>query len=220
LTVLNSGKSTLILLLLRLLDPSAVTEHSLTIDSIPLTQIDPAAVRRHIIAVPQDVVFLPDGTSIQQNLDPCGDAGVDECLAVLKEVGLNAVVNSLGGLGAGMIISNFSQGQKQLFSLARAVLRKRIRAREDLGPIGGVLILDEYSSSVDYNTDRAMRDVIKREFNEYTIIMVSHRLVMVLEFYTVVVMGMGRILEIGDPRVLKSLAGSRFLELITASGLA
>ena len=53
--------------------------------------------------------------------------------------------------------------------------------------------MDEASSSVDQDTDRAMQTVIKEEFENYTIIMVSHRLKMVIDFDTVVVIEKGSV---------------------------
>lgn len=79
------------------------------------------------------------------------------------------------------------QGQQQLFNLARAILRRRIRMRQlqsELGKksviIGGILLLDEVSSNVNRDTDRAVQNIIREEFEGYTVIMVSHRLDMVL----------------------------------------
>lgn len=125
---------------------------------------------------------------------------------------------------------SLSQGQKQLFSLARAILRRRVRARElqaHLGDYttittstpdanqqeGGILLLDEVSSSVDLNTDEEMQRVISVEFANYTIVMVSHRLGMVMGFDRVVVMESGKIVETGKPRELVDVEGSRFREL-------
>ncbi|KAK3685219.1 P-loop containing nucleoside triphosphate hydrolase protein [Podospora appendiculata] len=218
----GSGKSSTILLLLRLLDPLPSSAQGITIDDIPLHKIDRATLRQRIIAVPQDPVFLPDGTSYQVNLDPFMTSSAAECRAVLETVGLWPFVDERGGLAAGISSDMLSQGQKQLFSLSRAMLRRRIRSRErqaELGDSGaggvegGILLLDEVSSSVDKNTDKAMQGIIRDEFAGYTIVMVSHRLDMVMGFDTVVVMDNGRIVESGPPTVLVEKEGSRFREL-------
>jgi ABC-type multidrug transport system fused ATPase/permease subunit len=78
---------------------------------------------------------------------------------------------------------------------------------------GGILLLDEVSSSVDQDTDRAIQTVIKEEFESYTVIMVSHRLEIVMDFDTVVVMEKGSVVESGNPRTLVDTNGSRFKEL-------
>jgi ABC-type multidrug transport system fused ATPase/permease subunit len=223
---LYSGKSSTILLLLRLLDPIVPLTPSLssiTIDSIPLSQIDRSTLRRRIIAVPQDAVFLPDGTSFRSNLDPFAASTDADCRAVLEAVELWAFVAERGGLEAGMVADSLSQGQKQLFSLARAMLRRRIRSLALAGgggdekgervEGGGVLLLDEISSSVDVDTDRAMQGIIRREFAGWTIVMVSHRLDVVMAFDRVVVMDAGAVVEEGAPRELVEVEGSRFRDL-------
>jgi ABC-type multidrug transport system fused ATPase/permease subunit len=131
------------------------------------------------------------------------------------------LVDQRGGLAAALSPDMLSQGQKQLFNLARAVLRCRIRARhngagsaaagEKFG--GGILLLDEVSSSVDRDTDRLMQRIIQVEFEGYTIVMVSHRLDVVMDFDTVVVMDSGSVVETGGPRTLVERDGGRFREL-------
>lgn len=203
----------------------------LRIDGVPIEGIDRSTLRRRLIALPQDAVFLPDGTPFRLNLDPLELCTIEECRSTLEAVCLLDFIERRGGLGAGMTPDTLSHGQKQLFSLARAVLRRRVRFREmNKGtglnvssaeqPEGGILLLDEFSSSVDHETDRVMQDIIMREFQNYTVIMVSHRLDMVLNICDrVIVMDHGCIVENGNPRSLQQTAGSRFAELTQASGL-
>ncbi|OLN82360.1 Canalicular multispecific organic anion transporter 1-like protein 2 [Colletotrichum chlorophyti] len=210
----GSGKSSLILLLLRLLDPVSSSSRNMEMDGIPFHRIDRAALRRRIIAVPQDAVFLPDGTSIKLNLDPFNAASDAECLSVLRTVQLAGFVEERGGLDEGLSADSLSAGQKQLFSLGRAILRRRIKDAKFKRRGGGILLLDEVSSSVDHATDRLMQEIIKEEFGTYTIVMVSHRLDMVMDFFdAVIVMDKGRVVETGSPRDLVGTAGSRFGEL-------
>lgn len=173
--------------------------------------------------MPQDAVFLPDGSTFKENLDPVGVSTAADCEAVLVAVELWPFVLERGGLGAGMSAGTMSAGQRQLMSLGRALLRRRVRAR-DLGgesseSEGGLLLLDEVSSSVDHETERVMLGVIKAEFKDYTVIAVSHRLEMIMDFDTVVVMDTGEIVEIGEPRALAGQDGSRFGELVRAGGM-
>ena len=218
LTPSSSGKSSIILLLLRLLDPIPSCHTHISIDDIPLHEIDRSTLRQRIIAVPQEAVFLPDGTSFMSNLDPLGISTELECRAVLEAVSLWGMVAERGGLGGGMAADTLSQGQKQLFILARAILRSRARGRDPRGSSlgafsrdgGGILLLDEFSSSVDLATDRSMQKLIAEEFAGYTIVMVSHRLDVVMDFDTVVVMDQGRLVETGRPRVLAKQSGSWF----------
>jgi ABC-type multidrug transport system fused ATPase/permease subunit len=213
----GSGKSSLIALLLKLLDPLSSTTENVTIDGTPLHRINRSALRQRIIAVPQEAVFLPDGTDFQTNLDPLGISTPEECEAVLAAVGLSKFVAERGGLSAGMSATTLSAGQRQLMSVGRALLRRRIQSRHN-GPEknGGILLLDEVSSSVDLDTERVMQDIIKTEFEDYTVIAVSHRLHMIMGFDRVVVMDTGKIVEVGNPIVLAVQAVSRFGDLVRA----
>lgn len=219
----GSGKSSLIAMLLKLLDPTLATRAGTIIDGLDLHKIDRSALRRRIIAIPQDAVFLPDGSSFRANLDPFETATDVDCQSVLKTVDLWGFVEERGGLAKGMSPGTLSQGQKQLFSLARAVLRRRLRA-ESLGlngggaPEGGILLLDEVSSSVDRETERAMQEVIRVEFEQYTVIAISHHLDMILDFDRVVVMDRGEIVEMGDPKISSQDPATRFGELWRAGG--
>ncbi|KAI1089864.1 ABC multidrug transporter [Rostrohypoxylon terebratum] len=218
----GSGKSSLIALLLKLLDPLDETSNRVEIDKTPLSRIDRATLRQRIIAIPQDTVFLPDGSTFQENLDPFKVSTVTDAQSVLETVGLWDFVHDKGGLEAGMTVSNFSQGQRQLFSLARAVLRRRIRARSlglgGGGSEGGILLLDEVSSSVDRETEKKMQEVIRDEFKEYTVVAVSHRLDMVMDYDRVIVMEKGEIVEEGNPARLVEEPGTRFGELWSVGG--
>jgi ABC-type multidrug transport system fused ATPase/permease subunit len=211
----GSGKSTLILLLLRLLDPLPSCAANMKIDDIYLHQIDRATLRKRVICIPQDAVFLPDGSSVKANIDPYNAATDVECFDALNTVRLSGFVRDKGSLNVGMSAGDLSAGQKQLFSLGRAILRRRVRDRLAGGEKqGGLLLLDEVSSSVDKVTDRAMQEIIRNEFENYTIVMVSHRLEMVMDFFDrVVVLDRGTVVESGGPRELVEISGSRFGEL-------
>lgn len=240
-----SGKSSLLLLLLRLLDPIPSNSHNIIIDNIHLHSIDRAILRQRIIAVPQDVVFLPASSTFRENLDPFGLCTETECRSVLDSVGLWRLVEDNGGLGAASKSDALSLGQKQLFSLSRAVLRKVARTRlgnnsEDRGAetesglelatvprsqttdssgLGGILFLDEVNSGIDAETERVMFDVIWRAFADYTIIMISHKLDVVVErFDRVIVLDSGVLQEDGDPKMLLQKEQGSFKELWAASG--
>lgn len=195
---------------------------------MPLHLVDRAVLRQRIIAVPQDPVFLPGSSSVRSNLDPFGVSTDDTCREVLETVQLWTFISDRGGLDAPLSADVLSQGQKQLFSLAQAVLRRRIRARESADinsgekegtapASGGILLIDEISSSVDQDTDKHMQDVILCEFKEYTTIMISHRLDMAMQFDTIVVMEQGGIIETGTPQALVQSEGTRFREMWLAS---
>lgn len=231
-----SGKSSLLLLLLRLLNLSSGSEQSISIDGERLAKIDGNIARQRIIALSQDAVFLPDGTSFRMNLNPEGLASDYVCTKSLEAVGMWEYVVDHGGLSGELTADELSQGQKQLFALARAIVRRRVRAmvshndmddRSANSPSGvdlaastggGLLILDEYNSSVDVETNERMQAIIAQEFKNYTVVMVSHRLETVMGFDRIVILDAGRVVEQGAPRTLLEDEGSRFRELWAAAG--
>lgn len=210
----GSGKSSLIALLLKLLEPLPARPGSVVLDGVLLKNVDRITLRQRIIAVPQEAVFLPDGTSFRVNLDPENESTAEECEAILAAVGLSGFVQERGGLDSGLSAGTMSAGQRQLLSLGRAVLRRRIRKPAS----GGILLLDEVSSSVDVDTEQAMQKTIQAEFEGYTVIAVSHRLDMIMDFDRVVVMDQGEIVEMGQPRLLADTPGTRFGGLVKSGG--
>ncbi|KAK3386815.1 ABC transporter [Podospora didyma] len=221
----GSGKSSLVLLLLRMLEPLPPNTNNILVDGVGLHSIARGDVRDRIIAMPQDPVFLPGKLSVKQQLDPSGACTEAECHAVLQLVGLsNSVARLESDMKDMLHPESLSGGQKQLFNLARTVLRGRARSKkktrydgsEKMG--GGILLLDEVSASVDEQTERIMLRVILQEFAKYTIIMVNHRLEMVMDFDRVVVMERGRVVEEGEPKMLAGDGATHFGQLWAAAG--
>lgn len=124
----------------------------------------------------------------------------------METVGLWDTILSRGGLDAELSTNALSQGQKQLLSLARAIFRVRVRTSVE---VGGVLLLDEFNSTVDADTDRLMQAIIRREFVRYTVICVAHRLDSVMDYDRVVVMNGGQVVETGPPKELIGRQGVR-----------
>jgi ABC-type multidrug transport system fused ATPase/permease subunit len=187
----GSGKSTLLSLLFGLLDLDAGT---ITLDG---TDIDhrnkKKRLRSAINVIPQSPVLLPG--SWRTNLDPT-DAHADAQLwAALKTVRLDGVIGQHpASLDAEATARCLSQGQRQLFSLARALLKRQSHA--------SIVVLDEISSSVDAATDALMREVVEREFEQQTVLVVAHRLEWVAKCDVVVVLDKGRVVEMGPPKEL------------------
>lgn len=195
----GSGKSSLILLLLRLLDPT--TAGAFTLDGLPLRRLHRDTLRQRVIAMPQDMVFLAAGETFRTALDPGGQAtDDDECRAALERVGLLETVKEAGGLDAELGRDVLSQGQKQLFSLAAAVLRARFRERQGAG--GGLLLLDEVTSNVDRHTETTIMGVIREVFKSYTVVAVTHSLESVVGFDKVFVLADGHVVKEGTPQSL------------------
>lgn len=215
----GSGKSSLLALLLKFLEPLPLNEPEqetprIVIDDIPISNIKRSVLRERIIALPQDPVFLSAGSTFQENLDTRGIGSAKDCEDALRTVGLQDFVRGRGGLASICHVEKLSAGQRQLFSLARAVLRKRIR--ESRGVDSGILLLDEVSSSVDRATDMVMEEVIRVEFTRFTVVAVSHHLEMIMAFDRVIVMESGSIVEDGVPLLLAREAGSKFGLLVRA----
>ncbi|EHK46031.1 multidrug resistance-associated protein [Trichoderma atroviride IMI 206040] len=213
----GSGKSSFLLLLLRLLDPLPACADGITIDNVSLNRVNRSILRQRVIAVPQDSIFFPDGHSFRTNLDPYNLSTDSDCTEVLQSVGLWQAVEDNGGLNGSLSTSMLSHGQRQLFGFARAILRRRIRgsAARD---IGGLLLLDEVGSSVDKDTDRTIQRLIRDEFTRYTTIAISHRLDAIMDFDRVIVMDKGRVVESGRPRELVKRDEGAFKSLWTAGG--
>ncbi|KAH6692586.1 canalicular multispecific organic anion transporter 1, partial [Plectosphaerella plurivora] len=202
----GSGKSSLILLLMRLLEPLEECRGRIEIDGLALHCIDRTELRQRILAIPQDTVFLPAGTSVKENLDNSNVSTDVECEQVLQLVGLHQMTDIYAELKP----EELSAGQKQLFSLARVILRRRTR-----GGSGGVLLLDELSAGVDRETERRMQEVVGQELGGYTVLAVSHRLGLVAGKYDeVIVMDEGRVVERGDPECLMMEEDSHFARLL------
>jgi ATP-binding cassette subfamily C (CFTR/MRP) protein 1 len=175
-----------------------------------LKNIDHNILRSRIIAISQDTFFLPDGNSYRANLDPYENASAAECEAALNKVGMLSLIKERGGLLEPSKADSLSQGQKQLFGVARAVLQARVKAKElslralnvdkEVLKPSSILLLDEITSSADGETDNMTQRIIRKEFEGYTIIAGVHREDTVQDFDRMVVMENGTIKEIPNLR--------------------
>lgn len=196
--------------MLTLLEPQPSATHTIKIDGISLEDINKEVLRQRIITVPQDPCFLPSGRTIKENLDIEGLGTEEECIAALEKAGLSAILED--GINTTFSPEDMSHGQQQLFSFARAILKKTVRART----VGaqGIMFLDEPNSKIDDETDRVMQELIADEFVGYTIVMISHRLQMVMSLCDrVVVLDKGKVVEEGTPRGLVKVNGGWFKSL-------
>lgn len=131
------------------------------------------------------------------NADPTGLVSGELIIAALTKVGLWTILESRGGLEAEMAVNPLSQGQQQIFCLARAILRKGSR----------ILVLDEATSNVDAETDGVMQRLIREESAHWTIVTVAHRLDTILDSDRILVLDKGTIVESGSPEELLARKG-------------
>jgi ATP-binding cassette, subfamily C (CFTR/MRP), member 1 len=188
---LSSGKSTLVSVLLRLVDPSS---GNVTIGGIDISTISPEVVRSKVICLPQDPLLLP-GT-FEWNLDSEGLSTSAQMQFALEEVQLWDLVADRGGLKVEFQPDSLSSGERQLLAMARAILRNRhARGRS-------VLILDEATSNLDSNAEALIQDVVQREFKGQTIISIAHKLETLRDYDIVVELEKGKVSRFGPAEMI------------------
>lgn len=183
----GAGKSSLMLALFRIVEP---TSGRILIDGVDTTTLELASLRSRIAIIPQDPVLF-SGT-IRDNIDPFHQSSDAELEDALARAHLASFLATLpGGLQASVKEggANFSVGQKQLLCLARALLKR-----------ANILIMDEATASVDFETDAAIQQTIRREFRHATVITIAHRLNTILDCDRVFVLEAGKIVQMDSPR--------------------
>jgi ABC-type transport system involved in cytochrome bd biosynthesis fused ATPase/permease subunit len=105
--------------------------------------------------------------------------------------------------------SNLSQGQRQLVSLARALLTP-----------SNILVLDEATAAVDVETDALLQATLRSPvFSNRTIITIAHRINTILDSDRIVVLEAGEVKEFGTPKELLEGKSGAFYELVKEAGL-
>lgn len=202
------------MLLLRILDPLPSQSSVIQIGGIDLNRVNRTVVRQRIISIPQEPIFLPGSATIKDNLDYLGEAAVDDCISVLATTRLDEFVRESGGIDAVMNAQQLSSGQKQLFTLARALLRCRVGEKKNASGAGGLLLIDELNTRLDEETDSLIQDIVETEFSAYTVVMIAHNLGMVMNMCNrVLVLDRGELVEVGDPKTLVASEQSHFSKL-------
>ncbi|KAI9286497.1 P-loop containing nucleoside triphosphate hydrolase protein [Umbelopsis sp. AD052] len=221
----GSGKSTLAMSLFRFVDP---VEGSIVIDGIDITTIGTEDLRSRLTIIPQDPILF-SGT-VRSNLDPFNqhdDAVILESLErvhLLKDSGISTPLrddsssvtpveennvsvfknlDSAVSEGGG----NFSQGQRQLLCLARALLRN-----------SKIIVMDEATASVDFATDHKIQTTIQEEFNNSTLLTIAHRLRTIIQYDRVLVLDHGKVMEFDTPHSLLQKEDSIFRDMCLKSG--
>ena len=186
----GAGKTTLINLLMRFYD---VTDGAITIDGHDIRKLSRQDYRRQIGMVLQDT-WLFEGT-IRDNLRFGRlDATDEEIVAAAKMANVDHFIRTLPG-GYDMVMnqesSNISQGQKQLLTIARALLSDP-----------RILILDEATSSVDTRMEQLIQKAMSRLMEGRTSFVIAHRLSTIQEADRILVLRDGQIIEQGNHQEL------------------
>uniref|UniRef100_A0A8H8CHK1 Metal resistance protein YCF1 n=1 Tax=Psilocybe cubensis TaxID=181762 RepID=A0A8H8CHK1_PSICU len=203
----GAGKSSLLLALFRIIEPVSGT---ILIDTVDITKIGLHDLRSALSIVPQSPDLF-EGT-LRDNIDPIGAHSDAEIWIALEQAHLKDYVETLpekldapvreGG-------SSLSAGQKQLLCFARALLRK-----------SKILVLDEATSAVDLDTDKAIQEIIRGPaFANVTMLTIAHRLNTIMESDRVLVMDAGKVSELDTPNNLLGNSSSIFYSLAKEAGL-
>jgi ATP-binding cassette subfamily B protein len=191
----GAGKTTIIKLLTRLYDP---TRGRILLDGVDLRDLRQSELRRRVAMVLQDV-FLFSGTVAENialdrpDVDPAAIQRVaravraDRFIQALPE-GYQTGVRERG--------SNFSGGERQLLSFARALAHG-----------GDVLVLDEATSSIDSETEALIQQGIHTLMEGKTAIVIAHRLSTIQDVDRIYVLHKGRIVESGSHDELLAVGG-------------
>jgi ATP-binding cassette subfamily B protein len=179
------GKSTLVSLIPRLMDP---TSGVVTLDGIDLRHLDPADLRRQIGFVPQET-FLFSATIAENIAFGVDTATAEEIRRAAEAAGLAADIEGFPAGYETMVGERgitLSGGQKQRTAIARAILRNP-----------RILILDDALSSVDTLTEEQILTHLAAVMRGRTVILISHRVSTVRQADRIVVLEKGRIVEQG-----------------------
>ncbi len=189
----GSGKSSLINLIPRLYD---VSEGSVKVDGVDVRDYDREALRNKLGYVSQKAVLFAGDirgniTLGENGKGPQDGETVDKALSIAQAS--EFVDNLLDGVNAPVAQggANFSGGQKQRLSIARAVARKP-----------EIYIFDDSFSALDYKTDRVLRERLKTETAGVTTLIVAQRIGTIMDADRIVVLDDGKAVGIGRHKEL------------------
>lgn len=178
------GKSTLAQLILRFHD---VTEGSVEVNSMDVRDMTQKELRSRIAYVPQKA-WLFSGTIADNLRYGNEDATAEEMRRVLSVAQADFVSSLANGLDAHVAQggTNFSGGQKQRLSIARALMKK-----------ADLYIFDDSFSALDFKTDAALRKALKQEVSDAAVLIIAQRINTILNADQIIVLDEGRIAGIG-----------------------
>ncbi|MGQ9816057.1 MAG: ABC transporter ATP-binding protein [Candidatus Roseilinea sp.] len=204
----GSGKTTIASLVSRFYD---VTQGRILIDGIDVRSVTQESLRRQQIAVVLQEPFIFTDTIANNIRYGRPAATMDEIIAAAKLANCHEFIDKLPE-GYNTLAhergSQFSLGQRQLMSIARAILADT-----------PILILDEATSAVDTETEQLIQQALERLMAGRTSIVIAHRLSTIRKADQIVVLREGQIVEIGDHQTLASKADGYYARLVRAQML-
>ncbi|KAG0053496.1 hypothetical protein BGZ83_000977 [Gryganskiella cystojenkinii] len=204
----GAGKSSVTMALFRIIE---ATGGSISIDGIDISTVGLTELRSRLTIIPQDPFLF--GDTIRTNMDPFNKYTDAEIWTALESSSLKGYVSTLAG-GLSATIDNggesMSLGQRQLMSLARAMLAKNTR----------VLCLDEATAAIDIETDNAIQRALRKNFQGCTVLTIAHRINTIMDSDRILVLDHGRVAEYDTPESLLQNKESIFYSLAAKSGNA
>ncbi|KAJ6222676.1 hypothetical protein RDWZM_001221 [Blomia tropicalis] len=200
----GAGKSSMISTLFRMCPPTG----KIIIDGIDTSSISLTALRNKLSIIPQEPIIFAG--PVRRNIDPFNEHTDKRLWQVLDEVRLkNVVLELAGGLDSNIAEGggNLSVGQRQLFCLARAILKNN-----------RILILDEATANVDHETDLFIQNTIREKFAHCTVLTIAHRLHTIMDSDRVLVLDAGRLIEFDEPHVLLQDEQGLFFSMVKMTG--
>ena len=180
---------------------------AILIDDVNVRQIGTSTLRLNLSIIPQDPIIFSN--TVRYNLDPFKTASTEELWEVLKKVQMDIVIQELPS-GLDELVSeggeNFSQGQRQLLCIARALLRKP-----------KILVMDEATASIDNATDAHIQTMIRENFRDATVLTIAHRLNTIMDSDRVLVLDNGNIAEFDTPENLMEKEDGLFKAMVEKS---
>lgn len=191
----GAGKSTLINILMRYYE---VDSGKVYLDGVDIRQLSRQSLHENISIVLQDP-WLFEGTILENLKYGREDATMDAVIEAAKAADVHEFISSLDKGYETMIqkgARNISGGQKQLLTIARALLQG-----------GPILILDEATSNIDSLTEKRIQSVFTTIMKQHTTFFIAHRLNTVVDSDLILVMKQGNIVEKGTHRELMDKKG-------------
>ncbi|KAH0286486.1 ABC multidrug transporter-like protein [Aureobasidium namibiae CBS 147.97] len=206
----GAGKSTIMSTLFRLVELSG---GSITVDGLDIAKIGLRDLRSRLSIIPQDPTLFK-GT-IRSNLDPFNEHTDMALWGALRQADLVGEDQDIADSSTRIHLDapveeeglNFSLGQRQLMALARALVRG-----------SRIIVCDEATSSVDFDTDQKIQRTIVKGFRGKTLLCIAHRLKTIIGYDRICVMDKGQIAELDRPITLYDQGGI-FRSMCDRSGI-